>query len=412
MQTTKSSLFRYQGRSYLLPFILISTLFFLWGFAHSILEVLNPHFQESFQISKTMSSMIQAAVYGGYFLMAMPAGYIISRWGYKAGVLTGLILYGIGALLFIPGAEINSFYFFVFSLFIIGCGLTCLETSANPYTTVLGDPMKAESRINLAQCLNGIGWIVGPLVGGLLLFNGGSIAMPYAVVGIAVLVIAVIFTFLNLPDIQNDSKIYERNDDMVERTRAKMTNYPSLRFGLVALFFYVAAQTGVNSFFINYMMENVGVSGTVATQWLAFGGMGLFVVGRFSGGVIMNYVRGEMLLAIYAICATIATLMIIAGTGGVSIAAFLIVYLCESIMFPTIFSLALRSTRGNTKKASSYLIMTIVGGAVAPPLMGVIADSTNSISLAYLVPLVCYEVVFAYALRCIYGYMGLSKQQQ
>lgn len=409
MQNTKSSLFRYNGRSYLLPFILISTLFFLWGFAHSILEVLNPHFQESFRISKTMASMIQAAVYGGYFLMALPAGHIISRWGYKAGVLTGLVLYGIGALLFIPGAEINSFYFFVFSLFVIGCGLTCLETSANPYTTVLGDPKKAESRINLAQCLNGLGWIVGPFVGGMLLFNGGSIATPYAIVGIAVLVIAALFLFLKLPDIDNSKNVEEKNDQMVQMTREKMTSYPSLRFGLIALFFYVAAQTGVNSFFINYMTENVGISSTTATQWLAFGGMGLFVIGRFSGGVVMNYVRGDKLLAIYAICATVATLVIITGTGMLSIGAFLVVYLCESIMFPTIFSLALRSTNGNTKEASSYLIMTIVGGAVAPPVMGMIADYTDSISLAYLVPLICYEVVFAYALRCIYGYMGVDR---
>lgn len=409
MQDTKSSLFKYQGRSYLLPFILISTLFFLWGFAHSILEVLNPHFQESFRISKTMASMIQAAVYGGYFLMALPAGYIISRWGYKAGVLTGLVLYGIGALLFIPGAEINSFSFFIFSLFVIGCGLTCLETSANPYTTVLGDPKKAESRINLAQCLNGLGWIVGPFVGGMLLFNGGSIATPYAIVGIAVLLIATVFLFLRLPDINDKKGVEERNEQAVQQTKEKMTNYPSLRFGLIALFFYVAAQTGVNSFFINYMTENVGVSSTVASQWLAFGGMGLFVLGRFSGGVIMNYVRGDVLLAIYAICATVATIVIIAGSGMLATGAFLVVFLCESIMFPTIFSLALRSTKGNTKKASSYLIMTIVGGAIAPPLMGMIADHTDSISLAYLIPLVCYEVVFAYALRCIYGFMGVTR---
>ena len=149
MKTEKqNSLFCYQGNNYLVPFLLISSLFFFWGFAHSILEVLNPHFQESFKISKTMASFVQVAVYGGYFLMALPAGYIIRRYGYRAGVITGLLLYGIGALMFIPGSRINSFPFFVFSLFVIGCGLTCLETSANPYTTVLGEPSKAESRLN------------------------------------------------------------------------------------------------------------------------------------------------------------------------------------------------------------------------------------------------------------------------
>jgi len=353
--------------------------------------------------------MIQAAVYGGYFLMAMPAGYIISRWGYKAGVLTGLVLYGIGALLFIPGANINSFAFFVFSLFVIGCGLTCLETSANPYTTVLGDPKTAESRINLAQCLNGIGWIVGPFVGGMLLFNGGSIAMPYAIVGVTVLVIAAIFAFLKLPDINNSQEIEQKVEATNNLLKSTEVHYPSLRFGIIALFCYVAAQTGVNSFFINYMGENVGLSNAVASQWLAFGGMGLFVFGRFSGGIIMNYVRGEKLLCLYAIVATLATLLIILCDGMLSMVGFFIVYLCESIMFPTIFALALRSQQGNTKKASSYLIMTIVGGAIAPPLMGIIADYTDSVSLSYIIPLICYEVVFAYALRCIYGTIDVTK---
>ena len=183
----KPSFFRYEGHNYLVPFLIISSLFFMWGFAHGILEVLNPHFQESFHISKAMSALTQAAVYGAYFLMALPAGWIIRKWGYRGGVITGLVLFGIGALMFIPGSRINSFYFFVLSLFVIGCGLTCLETSANPYTTVLGHPDKAESRINLSQSLNGIGWIVGPLVGGQLLFSGVNIAIPYALVGFFVL---------------------------------------------------------------------------------------------------------------------------------------------------------------------------------------------------------------------------------
>ena len=172
----------------------------MWGFAHGILEVLNPHFQESFHISKAMSALTQAAVYGAYFLMALPAGWIIRKWGYRRGVITGLVLFGIGALMFIPGSRINSFYFFVLSLFVIGCGLTCLETSANPYTTVLGHPDKAESRINLSQSLNGIGWIVGPLVGGQLLFSGVNIAIPYALVGIFVLAVALVLSRIKLPD--------------------------------------------------------------------------------------------------------------------------------------------------------------------------------------------------------------------
>ena len=340
--------------------------------------------------------------------MGLPAGYIISRWGYKAGVLTGLCLYGIGALLFIPGAEINSFYFFVFSLFVIGCGLTCLETSANPYTTVLGDPMKAESRINLAQCLNGLGWIIGPYVGGALLFNGGSIAIPYAIVGIMVLLIAVVFAFLKLPVI-NNKRIEEERKQAIEHNRSVNIKYPTLFFGLVTLFCYVAAQTGMNCFFINYMEDNVGISSTVASRWLAFGGMGLFVVGRFTGGVMMNYLRSEKLLTLYSLIATFATLFIILGSGKLTIIAFFIIFLCESIMFPTIFALALRSAKISLERASSYLIMTIVGGAIAPPIMGLIADNTQSINLAYAVPLLCFEVIFAYGLRYLHGHVDTNK---
>ena len=271
---TKPSIFRYEGHNYLVPFLIISSLFFMWGFAHGILEVLNPHFQESFHISKAMSALTQAAVYGAYFLMALPAGWIIRKWGYRRGVITGLVLFGIGALMFIPGSRINSFYFFVMSLFVIGCGLTCLETSANPYATVLGHPDKAESRINLSQSLNGIGWIVGPLVGGQLLFSGVNIA---------------ILTF-------------------------------------------------------------------------------------------------------------VATLIVVVCSGTLSLIAFFALYLGESIMFPTIFSLALRDAGTKTKLASSLLIMTIVGGAVAPVIMGYIADTTGSMAIAFLIPLVCYGVIGGYAL--------------
>lgn len=193
------------GKNFLLPFILITSLFFLWGFAHSILDVLNKHFQDALGITRTRSALIQAVVYGGYFLMALPAGNIIRRYGYRAGVLTGLLLYGIGALLFIPGERIMSFEFFLFSLFIIGCGLTCLETAANPYVTVLGEPESAERRINLAQSFNGLGWICGPLAGGLFLFseNGesGSISTPYAIIGVIVLLVALFFSRIRLPEI-------------------------------------------------------------------------------------------------------------------------------------------------------------------------------------------------------------------
>ena len=326
---TKPSIFRYEGHNYLVPFLIISSLFFMWGFAHGILEVLNPHFQESFHISKAMSALTQAAVYGAYFLMALPAGWIIRKWGYRRGVITGLVLFGIGALMFIPGSRINSFYFFVLSLFVIGCGLTCLETSANPYTTVLGHPDKAESRINLSQSLNGIGWIVGPLVGGQLLFSGVNIAIPYALVGIFVLAVALVLSRIKLPD---PRRAHEADtNEMVEE---KPMRVMAFGFGMLTC----------------------------------------------------------------AILTFVATLIVVVCSGTLSLIAFFALYLGESIMFPTIFSLALRDAGTKTKLASSLLIMTIVGGAVAPVIMGYIADTTGSMAIAFLIPLVCYGVIGGYAL--------------
>ena len=389
----KHSIFKYEGHNYLVPFMLVSSLFFMWGFAHGILEVLNPHFQESFHINKAMSALTQAAVYGAYFFMAIPAGWIIRRWGYRRGVITGLVLFGLGALMFVPGSQVNNFYFYVLSLFVIGCGLTCLETSANPYTTVLGHPDKAETRINLSQSLNGIGWIVGPLVGGQLLFTGVSIAVPYAVVGILVLVVAFAFSKVRLPD---PRRAHEA--DTGETVADVPMSVVAFSFGVLTLFLYVAAQTGVNSFFINYAVDSIHIDKQTASTFLAFGGMGLFFVGRLLGGVLMNYVKPKAVLFACAVLATVASYVIVTCTGIVSLVAFFSLYFGESIMFPTVFSLALRDAGSHTKMASSALIMTIVGGAVAPVLMGHIADTTGSMAQAFYIPLACYAVIAAYAI--------------
>ena len=407
------------GRNYLVPFLLVTSLFFLWGFAHSILDVLNKFFQNEMHLTKTQSAFIQVVVYGGYFLMALPAGAVIRRWGYRAGVLTGLFLYGIGALLFIPGAEIMSFPFFLFSLFVIGCGLTFLETSANPYVTVLGDAEASEQRINFSQSFNGLGWILGPLAGGWFLFsqdNSPNIALPYAIIGLVVLLIGGVFCFVRLPEIkdtvspeevsghQDDPR--EENRDLSTTTVESSSTLSEIRilsrksafvFGWVALFLYVAAQTGVNSFFINYATEHIAITDSMAATLLSFGGMGLFMLGRLGGSWAMGRIRAERLLAILAIIATLATSAVVLAPGGLGFAALLVVYLCESIMFPTIFALALRGLGAHTKIASSLLIMSIVGGAVAPLLMGIVADG-HSMALGFVVPLVCFVVIAAYAI--------------
>lgn len=385
-----------EGRSFLLPFILITSLFFLWGFAHSILDVLNKHFQDTMEITRTRSALIQAVVYGGYFIMALPAGNIIRRFGYRAGVLTGLVLYGVGALLFIPGGRIGSFEFFLFSLFVIGCGLTCLETAANPYVTVLGDPEGSERRLNLAQSFNGLGWICGPLVGGFFLFaGGGDVSTPYAIIGCIVLAVALVFARVKLPEIGDTPAPRMKEESTDSRGLWKEGTFT---FGLVALFLYVAAQTGINSFFINYATETAGISAHEASVWLSFGGMGLFMAGRMGGSWLMRSVRAEKVLTACAVGAVASMAAVILLPGKAGWYGLLCCFLCESIMFPTIFALALRKTGSNTKRASSFLIMSIVGGAIAPVLMGAIAD-TSSMAAGFSVPLVCFVVIAVYAYR-------------
>lgn len=385
-----------EGRSFLLPFILITSLFFLWGFAHSILDVLNKHFQDTMEITRTRSALIQAVVYGGYFIMALPAGNIIRRFGYRAGVLTGLVLYGVGALLFIPGGRIGSFEFFLFSLFVIGCGLTCLETAANPYVTVLGDPEGSERRLNLAQSFNGLGWICGPLVGGFFLFaGGGDVSTPYAIIGCIVLAVALVFARVKLPEIGDTPAPIMKEESTDSRGLWKEATFT---FGLVALFLYVAAQTGINSFFINYATETAGISAHEASVWLSFGGMGLFMAGRMGGSWLMRSVRAEKVLTACAVGAVASMAAVILLPGKAGWYGLLCCFLCESIMFPTIFALALRKTGSNTKRASSFLIMSIVGGAIAPVLMGAIAD-TSSMAAGFSVPLVCFIVIAVYAYR-------------
>ena len=388
------------GTSLLVPFILITSLFFLWGFAHSILDVLNKHFQDALGITKTKSALVQAVVYGGYFLMALPAGAIIRRWGYRTGVLTGLLLYGTGALLFIPGGSLQSFGFFLFSLFVIGCGLTCLETAANPYVTVLGEPAAAERRINLAQSFNGLGWICGPLVGGFFLFaedSESNISLPYALIGIVVLLVALVFSRIRLPEINPQATSSPEKEATPQSPRIELWKRRSFTFGLVTLFLYVAAQTGINSFFINYATEQAGISAHEASIWLSFGGMGLFMLGRMGGSWLMGYLQPEKLLALCASGATLAMLAVIFLSGEMGLSGFFLCFLCESIMFPTIFALAIRGLDEQTKRASSYLIMSIVGGAVAPILMGYIADTTT-MALGFIVPLVCFVEIGCFAM--------------
>lgn len=386
------------GRNYVTVFALVASLFFLWGVAHSILDVLNKHFQDVLVISKARSALVQAMVYGGYFLMAIPAGRIIRRWGYRIGIVTGLLLYGTGALLFIPGGQLMSFPFFLFCLFLIGCGLTSLETSANPYISVLGEKRSAAARLNLAQALNGLGWVVGPMVGGLLILReeDGNISLPYAVIGCLVVVLGFVFFRLHLPSPdEENTKFDEPMPDTSSVT--SIWHIRTFRYGVVALLLYVSAQTGINSFFINYALEaDASLSPSTAAMMLSIGGMGLFMAGRLLGSLILKAVAPARLMTACAIGATICMLLTITSSGKVGMTALCLTYLFESVMFPTIFSMALTDvTGGNTKTASSYLVMSIVGGAIAPVLMGLLGE--NNMALGFLIPLFCFIVIAMYA---------------
>ena len=389
---------------FLIAFILVTSLFFLWGFAHGCLDVLNKHFQELLGMSKAKSALVQFVFYGGYFLMALPAGLIMQRFGYKRGIIFGLLMFASGAFLMFPATLIQTFSSFLFCLFIIACGLTCLETAANPYTTVLGPPIYAERRINFSQSFNGLGWIAGPLVGGMLIFSGSdngnkfaTIALPYLFIGTLVLIVAFLFWRVTFPVLKEEKESADTKNALAEGSIRDLLKYPHFIFAVIAQFLYVAAQTGVNSFFINYVTEEIpALTNQEASQILGIGGMGLFWLGRFTGSTIfMRLVRPNRLLAFYAVINVITMGLVVAGLGWTSVIALFSTYFFMSVMFPTIFALGIKNLGGLTKKGSSFLVMSIVGGALIPILMGRIAD-ISTMALGFSVPLVCFLFIAWY----------------
>ena len=385
------------NRSYLLPFILVTSLFFLWGFARAILDVLNKHFQNALDISITQSSLIQVTTYLGYFIMAIPADWFINRRGYRLGVVFGLLLFGIGALLFIPGAEAGTFYAYLGALFIIGCGLVFLETSANPYVTELGDPRTATSRLNLSQSFNGLGSLSATFLIGQFLFNGtdrgGNIVIPYTVLGIVVLIIAVVFSRVHLPEIKHQ----ETEEDRSQGTRIMklFCHHPMFVFGLFSLLAYEVAEISINSYFINYVTAKGWMSDNTASIVLTVA-LAFFMVGRFVGSWIMRKVPAERMLFYCAIGSVVCIGLVMLNLGMISMVALVCNYVFEAIMFPTIFSLALRGLGNLTKSASSLLMMTPIGGC-GFLLMGIIADSTQMMSMPFIIPFIGYFVVLLFA---------------
>lgn len=377
---------------YLVPLILVTSLFFLWGLAYGFLDVLNKHFQETLNVSKARSTFLQMAYFGAYFLVALPAGLFMNKYGYKKGIILGLILYALGAFLFYPAAEMLSFNFFLLAIFVIASGLTCLETAANPYITVLGPPATGAFRLNLSQSFNGVGAFSGPLIAASLFFGEGSntggelesVKMVYIIIGVVVLVVAGLFVRTPLPEIKESELTSSQALD-----KKPLSKHSNLVHGVIAQFFYVAAQVGIAALFINYCDESGnGISNELASYLLSASLM-LFTVGRFAGTALMRKIAPNKLLAAYAVFNVILCLVVAFVPGWISIYSLMALFFFQSIMFPTIFALAVKDLGHHTKRGSSFLIMSIVGGAIMPVIMGYVAEAYST-ATSYLVPMLCF----------------------
>ncbi len=396
----KDGVFRLNGQNYLVPFILITVLFFLWGFARAILDVLNKHFQNELNISISQSAMIQVTTYLGYFLMAIPAGLFINKYGYRKGVVFGLLLFGAGSLLFIPEAASGGFYGFLVCLFIIGCGLTFLETAANPYSTELGSPETATSRLNLSQSFNGLGSLFATFAVGQFLFSdsgeGGNVAVPYTILGVLVLLIALVFSRVNLPEIKREQEEEEQQGSGLANIKELFARHKMFVLGLFSLLAYEVAEISINSYFINFVTGKGWMSDNMASIVLTIA-LAFFMVGRFGGSWIMRTVSDKKMLLICASGTVVCMLLVLMNLGKLSMIALICNYLFEAIMFPTIFSLSLIGVGRLRKSASSLLMMTPVGGC-GFLLMGMIADKTNLV-VPFIIPLIGYLLILFYALR-------------
>jgi len=402
------------SKQYVVPFALVTSLFFLWGFARAILDVLNLHFRESLNISIAETSFIQVTTYMGYFLMAIPSGLFINKFGYKTGVVCGLALYALGCFLFIPGSQEGTLNAFLVCLFIIACGLALLETSANPYAAELGAKETSASRLNFAQSFNGLGSCLAPAIIGSLLFAEGQyadISIPYEIMGFVVVAVAITFAFSKLPDIKHDNASEEATEK-ISNPYSKLFRNRMFIFGVLALLAYEVAEISINSYFVIFTTGTGMLSAHIASVVLGFALM-FFMAGRFVGSWVMQGIPAEKTLYV---CATGSVLSIIGTilssfvflnpdsiTKYIPLVFIIANYMCEAIMFPTIFSLAIKGLGGLTKSASSILMMTPVGGC-AFIIVGYVADMTGYV-VPFFIPLLAFVVVWAYARKLDKNYV-------
>lgn len=397
-----------------LAIALVTSLFFFWGFVHNLDPILIPHLRNAFSLTHLQASLVDSAVFIAYFLLAIPAGIIMKRYGYKAGILIGLCLFAVGCFLFIPAANQISYAYFLGALFVVACGLTILETAANPYVTILGDPSKATQRLNFAQSFNGLAAFIAPILGGKYILTEqpksdteiaemseqvriayiqaetAAVKGPYIILGLIILVVAAVLFFTKLPDIKDDE-----GDGKVGFFHT--LRHKNVKWGVIAQFFYVGAQVCILSFMVLYATEVAGIAPMDAAKYASFTGLA-FMLGRFVGTFFMKYIQPLKLLTLYAIICIGLSFIVIYGSGELTVYALIAVAFFMSIMFPTIFAVGVQGIGADTKSASSLIIMSIVGGAVLPPLLGLISDMTGNLQLGYWVPLACFVVVLLFAL--------------
>ena len=405
--------------NYLFPFILITFLFFLWGMAHNLDSILIPHLKKACELNNRQSTLIDTAVFFAYFIMAIPAGMIIKKFGYKNSIITGLLVFAGGALLFVPAANTRMYELFLFALFVIGCGLTILETSANPYAAILGPPESASKRLNLAASFNGLAAMVAPVIGSVFILSGknysvqelnamgdvsksaylleeaSSVKVPYIVLAVVLVLVAIVVYFMKLPKMT-----VEPTENEVKPGFFSVLKFSHLSWAVVAQFFYVGAQVCVTSFFIRAAQQGAGLDEKTAAYYLGIYGF-LFMAGRFIGTFLLKFLKDYTLLSLYCVISILLCLVAIYGSGIQVIYALGGLGFFMSIMFPTIFSLGLVGLKSNTETGSSWLVMSIVGGAILPYAMGTLIDiKHDDIQTGYIIPLICFVIILYFG---VYG---------
>ncbi len=405
-------------RQTLLPFVLVTALFFLWGIPNNLNDILIRQFMKSFAISRFQAGLVQSAFYLGYFLLSMPAALLMRAHGYKAGLVTGLILYGAGSFLFWPAALSQSYWFFLFALFVIASGLAFLETGASPFITQVGDPATAERRLNFSQAFNPLGSIAGVLVGTAFIFSGveltpaqvasmkaagqysaylqhetARVTAPYVVLGCLALLWAFLLWKLRFPELG------EEHDHAADASHGRfrdLLQYPHFVQAVVAQFFYVGAQVGTWSYFIQYVQEYTHQSEKTAGYFLT-GTLLAFAAGRFAATYLMRLVTPNRLMGAYSIVNAVLVVIGILFPGWIGLWAIFLTSFFMSLMFPTIFALGLKGLGPNTKLGGSLIVMAIIGGAVFTPLMGLLSEAAGSMAKAMLIPLGCYLFITYFA---------------